>query len=138
MNDTYFNTAQYNTPAWRALVVCQEVGHTFGLDHQDETFNNTNLNTCMDYTNDPTSNQHPNAHDYQELEAIYSHLDSTTTTAAEPPQTNGAGRSGIDLDDPSEWGRLRKSSKGGRTQTFERDLGNGRKVFTFVIWAQPE
>ena len=23
-------------------------------------------------------------------------------------------------------------------QKFERDLGNGQKVFTFVIWAQPE
>jgi hypothetical protein len=40
--------------------MCQEVGHTFGLDHQDENFNNTNLGTCMDYTNDPSTNQHPN------------------------------------------------------------------------------
>ncbi|HEX6871286.1 MAG TPA: hypothetical protein VF163_09340, partial [Micromonosporaceae bacterium] len=50
VNDTYFNTAQYNTPSWRILVMCQEVGHTFGLDHQDENFNNANLGTCMDYT----------------------------------------------------------------------------------------
>ncbi len=28
MNDTYFNTAKYNTPAWRNSVMCQEVGHT--------------------------------------------------------------------------------------------------------------
>jgi hypothetical protein len=28
-----------------------------------------------------------------------------------------------------------KSSRGGRTQVFERDFGNGRKVVTFVIWA---
>ena len=53
LNDTYFNTAQYNTPAWRQMVTCQEVAHTFGLDHQDETFGNTNLGTCMDYTNNP-------------------------------------------------------------------------------------
>src|SRR3989344_796818 len=38
MNDTYFNTATYNTPAWRNMVMCQEVGHTLGLDHQDENF----------------------------------------------------------------------------------------------------
>ncbi len=33
--------------------MCQEIGHDFGLDHQDENFNNPNLGTCMDYTNDP-------------------------------------------------------------------------------------
>ena len=80
VNDTYFNTAKYNTPAWRQMVMCQEVGHTFGLDHQDEIFNNTNLGTCMDYTNDPTgkagtngtlSNEHPNQHDYDQLATIY-------------------------------------------------------------------
>ena len=43
LNDTYFNTATYNTPAWRDLVTCQEIGHTFGLDHQDTNFSNTNL-----------------------------------------------------------------------------------------------
>ena len=51
VNDTYFNTAKYNTPVWRNLVMCQEVGHTLGLDHQDEIFDNVNLGTCMDYTN---------------------------------------------------------------------------------------
>jgi hypothetical protein len=56
MNDSYFNTATYNTPSWRQFVMCQEVGHTFGLDHQDENFDNLNLGTCMDYTNDPARN----------------------------------------------------------------------------------
>src|SRR3990170_6045615 len=79
LNDTYFNTPAYNTSAWRNLVMCQEVGHTLGLDHQDENFNNANLGTCMDYTNNPSSNQHPNAHDYDQLQAIYAHLDSSTT-----------------------------------------------------------
>ena len=65
--------------------MCQEVGHTFGLDHQDENFNNANLGTCMDYTNDPSTNQHPNKHDYDELITIYSHLDSTTTVGAIAP-----------------------------------------------------
>jgi hypothetical protein len=80
VNDTYFNTAQYNTPAWRRLVMCQEVAHDFGLDHQDENFNNANLGSCMDYTSDPDgppSNEHPNAHDYEQLESIYAHLDGS-------------------------------------------------------------
>ncbi len=82
LNDTYFDTPQYDSAAWRRLVVCQEVGHTFGLDHQDERFTNANLGTCMDYTDDPDGSLHnqlsnlsPNTHDYEELETIYSHLD---------------------------------------------------------------
>jgi hypothetical protein len=43
VNETYFNMPQYDTPAWRRLVMCQEVAHDFGLDHQDETFDNPNL-----------------------------------------------------------------------------------------------
>ncbi|HEX8027664.1 MAG TPA: hypothetical protein VF491_04340, partial [Vicinamibacterales bacterium] len=63
VNDTYFNTAKYNTPAWRSLVMCQEIAHDFGLDHQDEVFDNQNLGSCMDYTSNPIGNEHPNAHD---------------------------------------------------------------------------
>ena len=136
VNDTYFNTAQYNTAAWRQFVMCQEVGHTFGLDHQDENFNNVNLGTCMDYTSDPDgsvngelSNLDPNAHDYEELDIIYSHLDSFTTVGA--PTTNGAPA----LNNPSEWGQLVKVAHGGKTQIFERHFGNGQIVVTFVIWA---
>ncbi|MEK6375952.1 MAG: hypothetical protein AABO58_25015 [Acidobacteriota bacterium] len=93
LNDTYFNMAQYNTPPWRQMVTCQEIAHDFGLDHQDETFDNANLGSCMDYTNDPDggaggavnndpSNEHPNQHDYDEISIIYQHLDSTTTIAS--------------------------------------------------------
>lgn len=131
MNDTYFASSTYNSPAWRQFVVCQEVGHTFGLDHQDEAFDNANLGTCMDYTNNPTSNQHPNQHDYDELVAIYSHLDTSTTIGAAAP----SGAAGAVLDNPSQWGQLMKVSHGGKTQTFERDFGNGERVVTFVIWA---
>jgi hypothetical protein len=48
-----------DSPEWRQMVNCQEIRHTFGLEHQDEDFYNANLNTCMDYTTDPRSNQHP-------------------------------------------------------------------------------
>lgn len=132
VNDTYFNQAQYNTPSWRQLVICQEVGHTFGLDHQDENFNNANLGTCMDYTSNPDgppSNTSPNAHDYEELDIIYSHFDSFTSVGASTGQTNPA------LNNASEWGQLVKVAHGGKTQIFERDLPNGQRVVTFVIWA---
>lgn len=79
LNDTYYNMQYYNTAAWRQMVMCQEIAHTFGLDHQDVTFDNENLGTCMDYTNDPdgsisnngVSNEHPNQHDRDQLKSIY-------------------------------------------------------------------
>lgn len=132
LNDTYFNTSKYNTTAWRNLVSCQEVGHTLGLDHQDENFNNANLGTCMDYTNDPSTNQHPNQHDYDELVTIYSHLDSTTTVSQTPASTPATGNDA----EPGSWGRLVSSSANGRSETYELDLGNGKKVVTHVTWAE--
>jgi hypothetical protein len=145
LNDTYFNTATYDTPAWRRLVTCQEIAHDFGLDHQDEAFNNTNLGSCMDYTNDPDgggtygqSNEHPNVHDYEQLEVIYAHLDSTSTIGAALPNGTPAAMSQIGLDGPAQWGRLVSSSRNGRSQTFELDFGRGQKVLTHVFWADPE
>ena len=139
VNDTYFNTAAYNTPAWRNLVMCQEVGHTLGLNHQDENFSNVPLGTCMDYSSDPAPNQHPNAHDYEQLNIIYSHFDSTTTVG----QTTPSGQmppamADIDFETPAQWGKLIRSSHSGRTEVYELDFGGGHKVFTFVIWAEGE
>ncbi|MBA2294873.1 MAG: hypothetical protein H0W16_07050 [Actinobacteria bacterium] len=123
VNDTYFNTATYNTPAWRNLVMCQEVGHTLGLDHQDENFTNTNLGTCMDYTNDPASNQHPNTHDYQQLEGIYAHTDSTTTVG----MSTGFLPDAVPSFTPAQ--RVSRS-------TYRTDLGEGRSLVTHVFWIE--
>lgn len=143
LNDTYFNTATYNTPAWRRMVTCQEIGHDFGLDHQDSRNNNTNLGSCMDYTNDPDggaggasstdpSNERPNAHDFEQLIAIYGHQDSTTTAGASAASAAAA------RPEAGDWGRVVRSSPDNRVQTFEKDLGNGNRLVTHVIWADTE
>ena len=142
LNDSYFNTSTYNTPAWRRLVTCQEIAHDFGLDHQDETFDNPNLGSCMDYTNDPDgppSNEHPNAHDYDMIETIYAHTDSSTTVgAASTPSGAPAAMNQIDFDGPGQWGRLVRSSRNGRVQVYELDFGRGNRVITHVFWADPQ
>lgn len=141
LNDTYFNTKKYNTPGWRNLVICQEVGHTFGLDHQNEIFDDPNLGTCMDYTDDPDgtlknqlSNEHPNQHDYDQLEIIYTHLDSVTTLSQ---SLSGAAqnRNNGNLENSAEWGKGLRQDGRGRTSLYELNLGKGEKVFTFVFWA---
>jgi hypothetical protein len=83
MNDSYTSTWA-GDPNEAAHVMCQEVGHTFGLGHTSE--DGSTQNTCMDYSSSPTSTA-PNAHDYDELALIYQHLDSTTTVASSPVNT---------------------------------------------------
>jgi len=146
VNDTYFNTPTYNTTAWRNLVMCQEVGHALGLDQQDENFSNPNLGTCMDYTSDPTSNQHPNDHDYEQLEIIYDpahvadggHLDSTITVGQAAASAAGMPRAMAENDyaERSQWGKLIRSSKNGLKEVYLLEFGQGYKIFTFVTWAE--
>ena len=145
LNDTYFDTATYNTPPWRRLVTCQEIAHDFGLDHQDENFSNRNLGSCMDYTNDPDgggafgpSNEHPNSHDFEELLTIYSHTDSTTTVGGALPNSAPAAMSDIELEGPNQWGKLVRASRNNRVQVYEADFGRGHKVITHVFWADPD
>ena len=99
----------------------------------------------MDYSRDPSTNQHPNQHDYDELAAIYAHLDTSNTLLSSG--TNSAGNSSGagkpdsenqdgDLSDPSAWGNSLKKDSRGNDSLFVRDFGNGKKVFTFVIWTE--
>lgn len=131
LNDYYFNMSAYNSPAWRNLVMCQEIGHTFGLDHQDENFNNTPLGTCMDYSNDPVPNQHPDQHDYAQLGSIYSHSHLSEITVSEPPSHV----SQADLHAPQNWGELAESNDDGNVQMYVRSFGGGNHVITHVLWA---
>ena len=123
--------------------MCQEIGHTLGLDHQNEAFSDPNLGTCMDYTNDPArndgagDNQHPNLHDYEELAIVYAHLDTFNSFKTFSVSKGGASpavESG-DFENASEWGKEVRKDSHGKTSLFERDLGKGDKVFTFVVWA---
>ena len=75
-------------------------------------------------------NPHPNSHDYEQLELIYAHLDSTTTIGSMP-----AGFDRADVSAQENWGALVSQDTGGRSALYMRDFGNGYKIFTFVIWA---
>ncbi len=139
MNDTYFNTSTYNNPNEKLHVMCQEVGHTFGLGHTSE--DGSSQNTCMDYFSNTGANAgstlstHPNSHDYTLLESMYAHLDTTTTIgfAASGPGNSANANAGSD-ENPNDWGMLMSQSANGRSSTYEKELGNGNKAITHVFW----
>lgn len=140
MNDTYFTTSTYNNPNEREHVMCQEVAHTFGLDHQSE--DGSSQNSCMDYFSNTGANAgstlstKPNAHDFAELNLIYAHLDSSTTVAAIAAAALAAkGHVDVDIsDDPASWGQLKSQSPHGRSSTYERYNQDGSKTITHVYW----
>lgn len=126
MNDSYLASGYTETN--RQHVICQEIGHDWGLDHQDES--GADLNTCMDY-DDALGNAHPNAHDYEQLEIIYAHLDSSSTVGAAP-----AGFETVDVHAQENWGQLVRTSADGRSSLYVRNFGRGNQIFTFVFWAK--
>ncbi|MEO7634977.1 MAG: hypothetical protein ABIS38_04955 [Sphingomicrobium sp.] len=159
LNESYFSSASYNTPSWRRMVMCQEIGHTFGLDHQDVNQTNVNLGSCMDYSRDPSglkgtngtkNNEHPNAHDFDQLNTSYARNDGSqlSSTKASPSglfgtnlfegtqvSVGGPAFAGAAPLAPREWGRAIAVDSRGRARAFKRSLGNGAEVTTFVTWA---
>ena len=136
MNDTYFNTSTYNNPNEKQHVMCQEIAHTFGLDHQST--DGSSQNSCMDYFSNTGANAtstlstKPNSHDFDELNIIYAHLDSTSTvstTLVTRPSTAAEGN-----DDPNSWGLLMSQSNNGRSSTYEAFNRDGSKTATHVYW----
>ncbi len=123
VNDYYLGPGAsypYNNSAEREHVMCQEVGHTFGLDHQDTS--GASLDTCMDYYHNTSSGDTrsttPNQHDYDELVTIYTHLDSSTTVGAP---------TGSRLVPVGQMGESRYVAR----------LANGLTRITYVRWATP-
>ncbi|MEP6705761.1 MAG: hypothetical protein ABJB34_13225, partial [Acidobacteriota bacterium] len=134
MNDSYFSSSTYNNPNEKLHVVCQEVAHTFGLDHQST--DGSSQNSCMDYFSNTGANSgstlstRPNYHDFEELASIYSHLDATTTVGFAASATNPY----TDDSAPENWGRLVSQSANGKSSTYERENWDGTKLATHVYW----
>lgn len=127
-NDSYFNTSTYNDANAKRHVLCQEVGHTFGLDHQPYA-----EQSCMSGGGlFDSAYVSPNAHDYEQLETIYNaHTDGSNTYSTSSASSGPPGP-GAAADDAVPAGAGPRDGN-----VFVRDLGGGRLMITFVTWVEP-
>ena len=147
VNDYYLGPGAsyaYNNTYEREHVMCQEVGHTFGLDHQDTS--GASFGTCMDYYHSTNSTSTtPNAGDYDELLCIYDPADAGRTL------TSGSGSTGHSC---TGTGHLDSSTTIGAAlghgaaaaipwwanpseSVYVEHLANGQTQVTYITWASP-
>ena len=148
LNDSYHASGTYASHAWRATVACQEIGHDFGLGHQDENTSNDTSGSCMEYTNNPLGNETPDWHDFEQLQTIYqAHIDGKDPVSgggggrpgrAEPGAFTfrevGGAQAGSSETVVKGWGRAIGYDAHGRPNRFEQDVGKGVRKFTHVTW----
>lgn len=144
MNDSYFASGYPNTE--KRHVMCQEVGHDFGLGHTSE--NGTSQNTCMDYYQNTSSTDWtstgPNQHDFDQI--LTQHHWGTSSKTFLPGEAlistimrfPGDG----ELNAPWQWGTPQDWDEQGRANVFKLDLGvdsegNEHAIVTHVFWADP-
>ena len=123
VNDSYLGSGgAYDNANARQHVLCQEVGHTFGLDHQKSPKKQTCMNAQWGLTS--SSFVSPNLHDYDQLASIYAHLDGTSEEGG-----NGGGPCDKKPDHP-------KCQAGSPGHSFEVErLANGQIMLTWITWA---
>lgn len=149
LNDYYFNQDRYNNDTWRQLVTCQEIGHDYGLGHQNENFSTDVTTSCMEYTSQTAGNEGPDAHDYEQLALIYAHSEGGDTGdgggGGKPGKGGGNGGGGgngngrgkklsLSGTGPADWGTPIGRDAQGRPNIYRRSEASF-DVITHVTWA---
>jgi len=136
VNDTYLGSGANNP--WRRHVMCQEVGHDFGLGHTSE--NGSSQNTCMDYYRNTSSTDWtstgPNQHDFDQLRTQHHAALSPADTFTESLRAGGPYEDD-DMNAPWSWGTPIEWDPEGQPVTFllDRSPEPGDEVITYVTWA---
>mmetsp|Transcript_9695 Transcript_9695/g.12631 ORF Transcript_9695/g.12631 Transcript_9695/m.12631 type:complete len:338 (-) Transcript_9695:1126-2139(-) len=153
MNEYYlFNADIYE----RQYTMCHELGHGFGLPHTDENFYNRDLGNCMDYTDNPKNNLHPDRINYARLAEVYGIVGEGQRNLKGPSNSSDNLRhpifspnmrklydaamddlnknpTKVDHVEKSGWRTLKRKSKGA---TYSRDLFPGVSLEVSMLFAK--
>jgi len=155
MNDSFMfaSGSQYNSDAPRRHTICHELGHSLGLNH-------VNSSSCMNDSQQAVfNNLKPTKQDFAALARMYQHRDSTNTVAGkQQPQKNKNtnGKKKKNRGGKNGKGNKRHRQKSVRSDSFfsptsvpnapasldgsetvmVQALDNGRKVVTYISWAE--
>ena len=131
MNDSFFDTAnQYNNDAARRHTMCHEMGHTIGLDHVGTT-------SCMNDSQSAVfNNVEPINKDFNQLERIYGHSDSTTTVAGGEKKEKNTKKNKNKKKSGKKNDKRNRKKQGPLSESVTVETTEeGRKVVTFITWA---
>ena len=129
MNDSFFDTAsEYNNDAARRHTMCHEIGHTTGLDH-------VSTNSCMNDSQFAVfNNLEPINKDFNQLERIYGHSDSTSTVAGGQKKDKKTKKD--KKKSRKKNGKRNRKKQGPLSESVTVETtAEGRKVVTFITWA---
>merc|ERR1712183_488070 len=135
----------------RQYTMCHEIGHGFGLPHTDEQFDNADLGNCLDYTNNPRANLHPDASNFNRLKELYGVVppDRMLRSVASAPETKpfsaeltrkydeaiaaleNVRQNHVD-DETKGWRRLREHTHGGY---YSRRLDEDYTLVVHMLYA---
>ncbi|MEH6550738.1 MAG: hypothetical protein V7711_05750 [Pseudomonadales bacterium] len=119
MNDSY--AYYWADSIQKAHVMCQEVGHLFGLGHTSE--DGSSQSTCMDYSTSENSTR-PNDHDIELLNEIYAHTDADDSYAAPVDPADDGGTT-----DPAPCrGGPKRCGSGSSADSGNSDFGRGHLI----------
>ena len=125
MNEFYLYNADVIE---RQYTMCHEMGHGFGLAHTDENFFNADLGNCLDYTNFPKNNLHPDTPNFETLANLYGTVDGTWVKQSYETEGEGKGeeddQGDVEEFNEDEGNAIRKDG-GRRGRGLEQDKKQG-------------
>jgi len=133
MNDYYFDQPRYDRTDAKRHTMCQEVGHSLGLDHRYSK-------TCMnDREIFGAAYDSPSSADYKELADLYRHRDrdSTVSRAGVESTARSEPAEPVDAALVEDAVAKAKAARDGKGEaTVVEDLGGGRSRIIHVTFVE--
>jgi len=132
MNESYLRRSSKEE---KQYVMCHEMGHGFGLPHRDESTNNPDLGTCLDYTRTPANNMQPDEIDFSHLIEIYGQRRGRKMPSLRSRKEEDVSRFERIVSKKRHYKEGRLLHRSGRQEVYESNLGGDIRMITTVLLA---